>query len=233
MHDASPNSSTSSLPDDPAALKALVTTLMRRADTLETSEQRLTARAQDLELRKLRLEMELLKHKKWMYGPRADKLATLRDVAQMVLAFGEALDARPRPGVDEAAALAAEDAKASGEATHAANESLTRRVKRGKGRRNLATCEHLPVRRHEHDLPEADKPCPCCWTRRAKIGEESSWQIEYVPGRFERLEHVRFKYACTHCEQNAAPNGPQIVRADKPIGISTRAWRARGCSRSS
>ena len=53
---------------------------------------------------------------------------------------------------------------------------------------------------------------------RAKIGEESSWQIEYVPGHFERLEHVRFKYACAHCEQNASPDGPQIVRADKPGG---------------
>jgi len=49
---------------------------------------------------------------------------------------------------------------------------------------------------------------------RQKIGEESSWQIEYIPGHFERIEHVRFKYACRQCEQNAV--NPQITLAQKP-----------------
>jgi len=31
---------------------------------------------------------------------------------------------------------------------------------------------------------------------REKIGEETSWQVEFIPGRFERIEHVRIKYAC-------------------------------------
>lgn len=188
-----------SLPDDPAALKAMIARMQSRLDAME--------------MKSLRLEMELLKYKKWMYGPRADKLATLGDVAQMVLTFGEDLDARPRPGVDDAAALAAED-KVAG----MADAAPSRRVRRG--RRNLAAdaFESLSVTRHEHDLPEHEKPCPCCGTMRAKIGEESSWQIEYVPGHFERLEHVRFKYACSHCEQNASPQGPQIVRADRPGG---------------
>jgi transposase len=51
---------------------------------------------------------------------------------------------------------------------------------------------------------------------RARIGEESTWQIEYIPGHFERLEHVQFKYACGHCETAAAPTGPQITLAQKP-----------------
>jgi transposase len=134
----------------------------------------------------------------------------------MVLTFGEELDARPRPGVDDAAALAAEDAS-----TPKNDVPPTRRVKRGVGgRRNLSAdaFASLPVTRHEHDLAEHDKPCPCCGTMRAKIGEETSWQIEYVPGHFERLEHVRYKYACAACEQSASPEGPQIVRADRPGG---------------
>jgi transposase len=184
------------LPDDPAALKAMIAMLMGRVDALE--------------LGKLRLEMELLRYKKWVYGPRADKLASLGDVAQMLLGFAQDLEARP---VD------AEDLAAEADEKNNAPPHTPRRVTRGKGRRNLAAFDNLPVTRHEHDLPETDKPCPCCGKMREKIGEELSWQIEFIPGRFERLEHVRFKYACTHCEQSAAPEGPQIVRADKPIGM--------------
>lgn len=50
-----------------------------------------------------------------------------------------------------------------------------------------------------------------------KIGEESIWQIKFIPDRFKRRESVRFKYDCKFCEQSAAPDGSQIVRADKPI----------------
>jgi transposase len=101
-------------------------------------------------------------------------------------------------------------------------------VRRGTGRRNLAAFDGLPVTRHEHDLPEGDKPCPCCGKMRQKIGAESSWQIEFIPGRFERIEHVRFKYACGHCEQTASPDGPHIVRADKPVGMLDRGLAGPG-----
>jgi hypothetical protein len=109
------NSRADPLPDDPAALRVLVETLMRQRDEdaaaraeLVRRMDALEARAQDLELAKLRLEMELLKYKKWMYGPRADKLASLGDVAQMLLLFGEELEQRPIDPVD-AADVAAED----------------------------------------------------------------------------------------------------------------------------
>lgn len=190
------------MPDDPAALKAMIASLMRRVDTLEAGRQ-------ELELAKLRLEMELLRYKKWVYGPRADKLASLCDVNQMLLGFGEDLDARP---------VNVEDLP-SNEPGAGESGELPRRVRRGTGRRNLAAFAELPVTRCEHDLSEKEKPCPCCGKMRARIGEELSWQIEFIPGRFERLEHVRFKYACTHCEKNASPTGPQIVRADRPIGM--------------
>jgi transposase len=196
------------LPDDPAALKALIATLMRRRDEDAAARGTLLCRVEALEMKSLRLEMELLRYKKWVYGPRADRLASLGEVNQMLLGFGEDLDARPVNAEDLPAhrPVSSEEAAAS------------RRVRRGKGRRNLggAAFDNLPVTRHEHDLPEGDKPCPCCGKMREKIGEDSSWQIEFIPGRFERIEHVRFKYACGRCEQNAL--NPQITRADKPVG---------------
>lgn len=59
-----------SLPNDPAPLKAMIATLMHERETHKQ-------RADNLELVKLRLEIELLRYKKWVYGPRADRLATL------------------------------------------------------------------------------------------------------------------------------------------------------------
>jgi transposase len=88
-----------------------------------------------------------------------------------------------------------------------------RRVRRGW--RNLAAFDQLLVTRNVHDLAEADKPCPCCGKTREKIGEESSWQVEFIPGRFERIEHARIKYACKHCERDAA--NPQITLAEEPL----------------
>jgi transposase len=99
----------------------------------------------------------------------------------------------------------------------AIDPKIIRKVNRRRGRRDLGSDEfdHLPVLRKEHDLEDADKPCPCCNQPRSKIGEESSWQIEYVPGSFQRIEHVRIKYACQSCEQNAL--NPNIELADKPV----------------
>src|ERR1700678_1075228 len=134
------------------------------------------------------------------YGPRADQLQTAGGVAQLLLDFAMDLESRPVNPAD----LPTDIPEAGGK--------TIRRVRRG--RRNLAAFDHLPVSRKVHDLAEADKPCPSCGKEREKIGEESSWQIEFIPGQFERIENVRIKYACKHCEQNA--ENPRITLAEKP-----------------
>jgi transposase len=49
---------------------------------------------------------------------------------------------------------------------------------------------------------------------RKEIGAEQSWQVEYLPGHFERIHHVRKKYACPGCESSGEHQ--QIETADKP-----------------
>jgi transposase len=49
---------------------------------------------------------------------------------------------------------------------------------------------------------------------RRQIGADESWQIEYFPGHFERIHHVRKKYACPACESNGG--NPSIETAAKP-----------------
>jgi transposase len=175
-----------SLPDDPALLKQIISIRTRERDELQVT--------------KLRLEVELLRLKKMYYGPRADRLQTPGDVAQLLLQFAQDMESRPVNQADVPADAPEAEVK------------TIRRVRRG--RRNLAAFDHLPVTRKEYDLSEADKSCPCCGKTRQKIGEESSWQIEYVPGRFERIEHVQIKYACKICERNA--EDPRIELAAKP-----------------
>ena len=180
-----------SLPDDPAILKQIIATRTRERDEANRRRDEVHRKAQQLEIEKLRLEMELLRLKKMYYGPRADRLQTPGDVAQMLLEFAGQLESRP---VNPDDLPPDEPLPETG---------TVRRIRRG--RRNLASFENLPVVRREHDLPEAEKPCPCCGTMRETIGSESSWQVEYIPGHFERIEHVRIKYACKKCEQNADP----------------------------
>lgn len=78
------------------------------------------------------------------------------------------------------------------------------------GRRPLPA--HLPRRRVELDLTEAEQQC-ACGHRRTRIGEEVSEKLEYEPARFVVVETVRLKYACQQCHEGVveAPAPPQAV----------------------
>ena len=182
-----------SLPDDPGLLKQLL--LERHQHVAQLLAQRDAHLAErdhriaELELDKLRLQHQLMQALKKLYGPRGDRLVSEADVAQLLLEFATALEALPV----ELADLPAE-VDSSGLDSATIDPATIRRVKR-RGRRDLGSDEFdpLPLIRKEHDLKETDKPCPCCHQARVKIGEESSWQIEYIPGYFQRIEHVRLK----------------------------------------
>jgi transposase len=172
--------------------------LERDRETQRAEEQQ--RRAEELRVEMLRLQLELERFKKWYYGPRADRLHTSGDVAQMLLAFAAELDSRPvHPDDIPSAAEPAEE---------------LRRVRRRKGRRNLADFENLPVTTHVHELSAEQRACPSCGTERKEIGAEESWQVEYYPARFERIQHLRKKYVCPECESQG--DGAQIQMAAKP-----------------
>ena len=173
----------------------------KRANDLQGETLRQTKRAEELYLQNLRLQLELERYKKWYYGPRADRLSSSQDLAQALLEFGEQLEAK---------AVHPEDIPAN----QAEPEYELRRVKRRRGRRNLANFEKLPVTTQVYELSAEQRQCPCCGVERKEIGAEESWQIEYVPGRFERLHHVRKKYACSGCE--GVGENPQMEVAAKP-----------------
>jgi len=96
----------------------------------------------------------------------------------------------------------------------------------GHGRRRLPS--DLPRQKLIHDLPEDQKPCPCCGKMRHVIGQEVSEQLDYVPAKLTVIEHVRLKYGCRACEENASEGGPQIVTAEKPLSPIEKGLAAPG-----
>lgn len=89
--------------------------------------------------------------------------------------------------------------------------------RRGHGRRPLP--DHLPRERVEHDLTEAEKPCPCCNRMRQRIGAQTREQLDYRPASLFVVEHVRHTYACAACSRAGDPiDGatPTITTAPRP-----------------
>ncbi len=188
------------LPEDSEALKAMLRSLVLERDLERHRADEQQHRGDDLHIENLRLQVELARYKKWYYGPRADRLQSPGELAQMLLGFAEALDRKP--------------VNAGDVPPHAEPDEELRRVKRRKGRRNLANFDNLPVTTQVYELNAEERACPCCGVAREEIGQEESWQIEQIPGRFERIQHVRKKYACPACETNG--DNPRIETAAKP-----------------
>jgi transposase len=119
------------------------------------------------------------------------------------------------PPPDAAANLAPTPAAAA--ALEAATEPATanhKPQKKGHGRRSLAELlKTLPPERCEHPLTEAERLCPCCGRRRQIIGEQTSQQLEYIPGHLRCIQHVQFTYSCPSCPEHirTAAKPPQPI----------------------
>jgi transposase len=86
--------------------------------------------------------------------------------------------------------------------------SPTVRVVTEQAPRSRALPEHLPRERVVH---EPACSCPQCGADMRAIGEDVSEVIDYVPGRFRVIRHVRPKLACVKCDciaQVPAPSRP-------------------------
>jgi len=82
--------------------------------------------------------------------------------------------------------------------------------RRPSGRRPLPA--HLPRRRVEVDVPDADKRCGCGHVK-TRIEASVPEKLEYQPASFLVIETVRAKYACPACHEGVveAPTLPQAV----------------------
>ena len=92
-----------------------------------------------------------------------------------------------------------------------------------RGRKPIAAS--IPRERVEYE-PE-DRICSCCGLEMAKIGEEITEELEYIPAQFKVIEHVRIKRACSTCQQGVAtgvlPDSVQPLGRSRPgAGLLTQ-----------
>lgn len=81
--------------------------------------------------------------------------------------------------------------------------------------------EHLPREEIFHPAAEGSCDCPACGAALRRLGEDVSEMLDYVPGRFRVIRHVRPKLACTRCDhiaQAPAPSRP-ITRGLPGAGL--------------
>lgn len=171
------------LPDDPNVLKQL---LLERDKVVKQLEAERDAIAADRDRYKARL-MAMLQR---TFGKRAETL----DENQLQLFAEEIRRIREEIGDDSS--------------EHLPDETpAKKRVKQQPKRAPLPA--DLPRVTIEHDLPENEKPCPCCGEARVVIARDSSEQLEIKPVEFYVVRHERLVYACPSCRN-------QVQRADKP-----------------
>lgn len=166
------------LPDDPAALKALVRELLQ------------SHREQRQQLDGLQARLDLLLRR--LYGPRAERIDPNQQLLFMDVAAAPTPVAQPDPTSTPEPA----------------------RKRRGHGRQRLP--DHLPRERVVHELPEAERLCPCCQRPRQAISTETSEQLDYRPASLFILEHVRQTYVCTTCQGTDTSAPSTFVTAPKP-----------------
>lgn len=194
-----------SLPDNIDQLKAMIAARDEQLAEYQSTIATLTQQRDEFYLKNLQLEVRLAKALKQAYGPRADRI---QDSAQMLLDFGQKLEALPVHPTD----LPPEEETAE---PAAARRPVSRRI-RTRGRRDIGSMDHLPMVEQKYELTGDLCRCPACQSQRDKIGEEISYTIEHVPATLVRVKHIQCKYACRCCEQNG--DHPQIELAEKTNG---------------
>jgi transposase len=180
------------LPSEPEALRAFARACQSE---LATANAELQAAKFAIQLRTLEIEklkFQIAKLRRMQFGRSSERVT--RQIEQLELRLEE-LEAGE---AEEISTPAAEDRP----------QSI--RERRQPKRKPLP--EHLPRQQVVHE-PEHDGACTCpaCGGAMARLGEDVTEVLDYIPGRFRVIRHVRPKYACRQCDaitQAAAPALP-------------------------
>jgi transposase len=169
------------LPDDVATLRRM---LIAAHEAGAAREAELAAAKaglinKTLEIEKLKVQLARLRRQQ--FGRSSEKIDRIIEQLELMLDELET-EAAIGPTTDVSSATVDED------------ESAAPRTK-SPGRRPLP--EHLPRREIVH-TPAC--LCPACGGAMRKVGEDVSEVLDYIPGRFEVIRHLRPAFSCRACE---------------------------------
>lgn len=147
-----------------------------------------------------KLRFQLARYRRAEFGRSSEKLE--READQLELAI-EALEADQAERLAVASPVVAAIIESAAEAKKPARRPLP---------------EHLPREEVTHPAPCA---CPSCGGALRRIGEEITETLDYVPGRFKVIRHVREKLSCRACDTVVAAPAPDhaIARGRAGAGL--------------
>ncbi len=174
------------LPDDPAALKAIIVAQRAEAVRMEASVRAYEALVQALKIRIARL-------RKQKFGPSSEKIE--REIEQLELAL-EDLDGK----------MAADDPRSEpeeGADADAPAKPSTRPAPRRRGKPRIS--DDAP---REQILLDPGETCPECGGELRLLGEDVSEILEFVAATLKVVETIRLKKSCRRCEKIVQPPAP-------------------------
>ncbi len=186
------------LPADPDALRAFALACQGALKAAETAVQ-----IKALEIEKLKFQIARLR--RMQVGRSSERIS--RQIEQLELRLEELQSGE-----------AADDAR-----VEAADPTPAPPPERARPKRKPLP-DHLPRREVVHQPADnAACTCPACGGKMAKLGEDVTEVLDYIPGRFEVIRHVRPKYACAACDAITQAPAPALPT---PRGRATPAMLA-------
>src|SRR5437763_14620272 len=169
------------LPSDPDALRAFALACQSElaATTAELQAAKLAVQLRTLEIEKLKFQIAKLR--RMQFGRSSERLT--RQIEQLELRLEE-LEAGEAEEISKAAA-----------------EDRPLPIHEGTRPKRNKLPDELPRQEVVHE-PDHDGACTCpaCGGDMAPLGEDVTEVLDYVPGRFRVIRHVRPKYACRRCD---------------------------------
>jgi transposase len=178
------------LPNDPAALKAMIAALQAENQKMSAS-----LRAHDLLVQALR--MRIAKLQKQKFGPSSEKIE--REIEQLELALEDL----------QVALAEAEDTSPEDEDAPDTEEEVTAEAEPKEARRRRPKVSK-DTPRERRELDPGDN-CPDCGGDLRVVGEDVSELIDMIAAQLKVIEIARVKKSCRRCEkmvQEPAPSRP-------------------------
>src|SRR6266699_2653570 len=203
------------LPTDIAALHEIILAqaaeVEARAAELAVAKAGLLAKALEVE----QLKLQIARLRRMQFGRSSEKIE--RTIEQLELRLEE---------LETAAPVASDEALLANGGQPPTVEP-SRPLERKTSRRR-ALPSHLPAREVVH---EPSCTCPACGGEMRKVGEDVTEILDYIPGHFEIIRHIRPAFSCRRCEtmvQREMPSLP-IERGQAGAGLLAHILVSKYC----
>jgi transposase len=199
----------------PTDIDALHQIILAQAASAEAREAELAAAKAGLVEKALKIEkykLQIARLQRMQFGRSSEKIARTIDQLELKLEELEAeTPAASAPAHEEPPAVV---------------EQSSPPERKKSERRKLPA--HLPSRDVVH---EPSCACPACGGEMRKVGEDVTEILDYVPGHFEVVRHVRPAFSCRRCEsmvQKEMPSLP-IERGQAGAGLLAHILVSKYC----